>query len=89
MLEDRQPIAELLNLGERSAQMLAAAGITSVGQLRDLGPVVAFLAIKQAGQRPSINLLWAIAAGLQNRHWADLDDEEKAKLRRELEQLTR
>ncbi len=86
---DEGHLAQLLNLGERSAEMLAVAEITSMGQLRDLGPVVAFLAVKRAGQRPSLNLLWAIAAGLQNRHWTDLTDAEKTKLRQQLDDWTR
>ncbi len=77
------------NLGEKSAQMLSRAGITDEQQLRDLGPVIAFLAVRQAGLRPSMNLLWAIAAGLDQRHWTDLTEIEKNSLRGELEDLTR
>lgn len=82
-------IANVPNLGPRSAEMLAAAGIVDENQLRDLGPVISYLAVKQAGQNPSMNLLWAIAAGLQNRHWTELDDDEKSKLRDELQRMTR
>ena len=82
-------IADVPNLGPQSVEMLAAAGIVDEDQLRGLGPVVAFLAVKQAGQNPSMNLLWAIAAGLQNRHWTDLSDDEKSGLREELQRLTR
>ena len=89
MPEQTHDLAQLENLGERSAQMLSAAGITTIGQLRDLGPAVAFLAVKQAGLRPSMNLLWAIAAGLQQRHWTDLSAAEKAALRQKLEDLTK
>lgn len=88
MLDDQRAAEELPNLGRRSAQMLAAAGITTIGQLRDLSPAIAFLAVKQAGQQPSMNLLWAIAAGLQNRHWTDLSEGEKNALRQQLRQLT-
>lgn len=82
-------VAELPNLGPKSAQMLAAADVTSEEQIRELGPVVTFLAVRQAGQNPSLNLLWAIAAGLQNRHWTDLSAAEKDRLREHLQQLTR
>ncbi len=68
--------------------MLSAAGIESVQQIGDLTPVVAFLAVKQAGGRPSLNLLWAIAAGLQHRHWTDLSEQEKSELRDQLDELT-
>lgn len=77
------------NLGPKSAQMLAEAGITDEAQLRALGPVVAYLAVRQAGEMPSMNLLWAIAAGLQDRPWIELSDVEKKKLRAELDELAR
>jgi len=88
MPERDQSTAELPNLGIRSAQMLAAAGIETVQQIRDLTPVVAFLAVKQAGERPSLNLLWAMAAGLRNRHWTDLSEQEKSELRDQLDELS-
>ena len=76
------------NLGRKSAEMLADAGITTIDQLRDLGPLVAFLAVRQCGHQPSLNLLWAMAAGLQNRHWNELSEQEKRSLRNQLEDLT-
>ena len=42
-------LADLLNLGEKSAQMLHAAGIHTIGELIDLGAVGAYLKIKQQG----------------------------------------
>ena len=88
MSEDQRDISQLPNLGPASARMLAGAGINTIGQLRDLSPVIAYLAVKQAGDRPSINLLWAIVAGLQDRHWTDLTTTEKQHLRAQLKELT-
>jgi len=84
-----RPLVDFPNLGPCSAEMLAKAEITSVGDLRDLGPVASFLAVRQTGQNPSLNLLWAIAAGLQNRHWTSLTEAEKAGLRDQLREMTR
>jgi hypothetical protein len=81
-------ISDLPNLGERSAEMLAAAGIFTRSQLKQLGPVRAFLAAKQAGTKPSMNLLWAIAGALTDTHWTRLSPEYKQRLRNELEELT-
>ncbi len=81
-------LADLPNLGEKSAQMLEAAGIRSPEQLRSLGPVMAYLAVRQAGQNPSMNFLWAVAAGIQNRLWNELSEDEKDRLRAELRQIT-
>jgi DNA transformation protein len=63
--------------------MLARAGIATVGELRRLGPAVAYRQVVFMGEHPSLNLLWAMAAGLQGRDWRDLDEAEKARLRDE------
>lgn len=42
-------IGKLRNLGGRSQDMLAAAGITTVGQLKAKGAAAAFMAVKRAG----------------------------------------
>ena len=81
-------IADLPNLGEYSADVLAMAGITTRAQLEQLGPVRAFLAAKQTGSNPSTNLLWAIAGALSDTHWTALTPEYKKQLRTELEELT-
>ena len=54
-----EKVAKIPNLGPKSAEMLAAANITCEEQIRELGPVLSYLAVKQAGQAPSLNLLWA------------------------------
>ena len=66
-------LAELLNQGEKSAQMLHEAGIHTVKQLRDLGAVEAYLKIKQQGIASSLNMLYAIEGALINTHWNKLD----------------
>lgn len=83
-----EQVTEIPNLGAKSSQMLAAANIFSAKQIRDLGPVVTFLAVQQSGQNPSLNLLWAIAAGLQKRHWTDLSQKEKERLLKQMRKLT-
>lgn len=82
-------VAKFPNLGPKSAEMLAAASITSEDQIRELGPVLTYLAVKQAGQAPTLNLLWSLAAGLQNRHWTDLSTSERDQMREQLRRLTR
>jgi DNA transformation protein len=57
-------IRHLRNLGPQSEAMLAKAGIFTVEQLRSIGSVPAFLAVKHAGGKPSCNLLWAIKGAL-------------------------
>jgi len=75
------PIENLRNLGPASSAWLRAAGILTIVELRRLGPVVAYRLVKQKEPRTSLNLLWALAAGLQDKDWRELTDAEKQHLR--------
>ena len=72
------------NLGPKSAIMLAEAGIATLDELKELGAVRAYLRVKTLHPKSvSLNLLWALAAGIEGRDWRDLQPEEKAALRAE------
>jgi DNA transformation protein len=79
------PIESLRNLGPKSGQWLWAVGIHSIADLRSIGPVVAYRIIKQRQPSTSLNLLWAMAAGLEEKDWRDLAEAVKARLRKEAE----
>ncbi len=85
-MADDAPIESLRNLGPKSGQWLREAGITTIAELERLGPVVAFRLVKQHQPKASLNLLWAMAAGLKDCDWRELSDQEKEKLRVEAEQ---
>lgn len=76
------PIEQLPNLGPRSAVWLRAAGLESVEQVRQLGPELAFQIVRQHNPRVTLNLLWALAAGLAERDWRTLTADEKRELQR-------
>lgn len=78
-------IEGLRNLGSRSAEMLAHAGIVSEKQLRTLGSVAAFLAVKRAGCCPSVNLLWALEGALSDRDWKEVARNDRLTLLTQLE----
>ena len=59
----------LLNLGPTSSQWLREAGITTIAELDRVGPVVAFRLVRQRQPKASLNLLWAMAAGLKGKDW--------------------
>lgn len=65
-------LADLPNLGPKSQQMLARAGITSALQLRELGSVAAYVKAKRSGANASLNLLWALEAALTGVHWQEV-----------------
>jgi hypothetical protein len=77
-------IAELPNIGSTSADWLRSAGIRTRAELEAAGPVGAYLAVRDAGHRPSLNLLSALATGLRGLHWTALPAHVKARLQKEL-----
>jgi DNA transformation protein and related proteins len=84
---DSLPVAALRNLGPKSALMLAEAGITTIGELRELGAVKAYLRVKAIRPKSaSLNLLWAISAGLDGRDWRELSTKEKCSLQEKARQ---
>lgn len=84
-----RPLAAERNLGPRSAEMLAAAGIVERSQLEEMGAVAAYLATLQAGAKPHLNLLWAIHGALTDTAWNELSPATREQLRRELKLWTR
>lgn len=75
-----KPIQQLRNIGPRSAQWLRECGITTVEELQSIGAVAAFRLVKCRQSTASRNLLWALAAGLQDRDWRELSENEKSAL---------
>jgi DNA transformation protein len=84
MDEDRLPVTRLRNLGPKSARLLAEAGITTIAELRLIGAAKAYRRVKD---KATLNLLWAIAAGLADRDWRDLTQTEKDSLLAEIRRL--
>ena len=80
-----EPIENLRNLGPTSAAWLRDVGISTLRDLEDGGPVFAYLQVKRRNPKVSLNLLWALAAGLQNRDWRELTEAERQRLRSEIE----
>jgi DNA transformation protein and related proteins len=79
-------LVDLQNLGPKSAAMLAAAGIISAGELQRLGAVAAFVKVRQAGARPSLNLLWALQGAIEGVPWQHVAKHHRASLLLALEQ---
>ena len=87
---DNGPVSGLRNLGPASAVMLAEVGIHTVGELRAIGAVKAYVRVKAVRSRgASVNLLWSMAAGLDGRGWQEVSAEEKESLLAEVRRLRR
>ena len=78
-------LQHLRNLGKTSAQWLHAVGIHSASDLRRLGAVGAYQAVKSRGFRASKVLLYSIEAALLDMHWNDLPIERKQALDQQLD----
>ena len=85
-MESNLPIESLRNLGPKSGEWLREAGITTIAELERLGPVVAYRLVKQHQPKASLNLLWAMAAGLKGNDWRELSEATKNRLRKEAEE---
>ena len=63
-------LAELPNYGPASARWLVGAGISTVTELRRVGPVAAFHRVSvREGRAATANLLYALYAALEDKHF--------------------
>lgn len=71
---------KIRNVGPKSAAWLRQVGVRTLDDLTRIGPVEAFLKVKRAGFRPSLNLLYSMAGALADCHWTEIPDSEKQAL---------
>ena len=77
--------AQLMNLGPVSTRWLASVGIRRRADLIRMGPVEAFLRVKAAGHKPSLNLLWGLAGAERGLRWSKLSEADRHQLLLELD----
>ena len=77
----------LPGLGPKSEAMLHAAGVRSVGRLKQLGAARAFVEVQVAGHRPSLNFLWALEGALTAQPWRQVARFERTRLLLEVDDL--
>jgi DNA transformation protein and related proteins len=82
-----RPVSALPNLGPRSVESFARAGIHSAEELVALGADAAYRRLLAAGTRPHFIGYWALVLAVQGRPWTDLDPAEKPGLRRRFDAL--
>lgn len=80
-------LQHLRNLGKTSAQWLHAVGIHSLSDLKRLGAVDAYRAVKARGFKASKVLLYAIEGALLDVHWNDIPAERKEALNQQVDLL--
>ena len=67
--------------------MLEAAGIDSIEALQRLGAVQAYVLVKRAGCKPSLNLLWGLESAVSGVPWQEVAKLHRASLLLALEEL--
>lgn len=72
--------AKLLNVGPKSAAWLRQVGVRTAEDLQTLGSVAAFMKVKRAGFKPSLNLLYALEGALLGCHWQQVPGERRGEL---------
>ena len=77
--------AELRNIGPKSAAWLRQVGLRSAQDLVAVGAVQAFLKVKRAGFKPSLNLLYALEGALLGCHWQQVPEDRRTVLLAEAE----
>ena len=77
-LDDATPIVECRNLGPTSARYLQQMGVYTLGDLKSLGPVAAYVSLLQSHVKPSLNLLWAMMGAVEQRDWREINAIEKS-----------
>jgi len=71
---------KLRNIGPKSAAWLRQVGLRTQEDLVAAGPVDAFMRVKRAGFKPSLNMLYALEGALQDCHWQEIPEARRAEL---------
>ena len=71
---------KLRNIGPKSAAWLRQVGLRTREDLVEAGTVGAFMKVRRAGFKPSLNLLYALEGALQDCHWQDVPDARRVEL---------
>lgn len=79
-------LRDLPGLGPKSEARLQEIGIKTEQDLRQTGPIPAFLKLKRSCSiRPSLNFLYALVGAVEGESWLKVAQQEKARLLMELE----
>lgn len=71
---------KLRNIGPKSAAWLRQVGLRTPEELTAVGAVGAFVKVRRAGFKPSLNLLYSLEGALQDCHWQELPEARRIEL---------
>ena len=71
---------KLRNIGPKSSAWLRQVGLRTRDDLDAIGAVEAFMKVKRAGFKPTLNLLYSIEGALRDCHWQEIPDARRSEL---------
>jgi DNA transformation protein len=71
---------KLRNIGPKSAAWLRQVGLRSHQDVAAVGAVDAYMKVRRAGFKPSLNLLYALEGALLDCHWQEVPDARRQEL---------
>lgn len=71
---------KLRNIGPKSAAWLRQVGLRTREDLAAVGSLEAFMRVKRAGFKPSLNLLYALEGALMDCHWQEVPEARRNEL---------
>lgn len=74
---------KLRNIGPKSTAWLRQVGLRTREDLATCGAVAAYVKVRRAGFKPSLNLLYALEGALLDCHWQDVPPERREALAQE------
>lgn len=87
-LPDDRLLEKLKNIGPKTAERLALVGLNTIGGLREVGAVEAYVRLKKLNPEfISVVGLYAMQAGLMDLHWLHLPQEIKQTVIKEAQSM--
>ena len=71
---------KLRNIGPKSMAWLRQTGVRTLEDLKTAGALAAFVRVKRAGFRPSLNLLYALEGAILDCHWQEIPEARRNEL---------
>lgn len=71
---------KMRNIGPKSAAWLRQVGLRTLDDISHIGVVEAFMKVRRAGFKPSLNLLYALEGAVLDCHWQEVPDARRTEL---------
>lgn len=71
---------KMRNIGPKSAAWLRQVGLRTPEALAEAGALGAFMRVRRAGFKPSLNLLYALEGALKDCHWQEVPEARRVEL---------